>query len=373
MNNRILMMSLAVGIGMSVGWVMPAQDAKPAGPNWKDAAEADLGYTQYAACKDAKCRLEVLDKWTKGYPDNVTELWQPRAETYLGVYGELKDNRKAFDKAKEIRAKLPNHFFSISTILQGIYAFPAPPAAADLTTAEQTAKYVLDNGSAIFAATNKPTNLNDAQWAQNKPIIETLALKTYAWVFDQRKDYPRAEVELTKVVQADPTLAQFSLLLGNAKINQRAKNPEKVPEAIFHIARAASYAGPNELTAAQKQTYLTFVTNTYNTFHGSKEGLDALLLLAKNNPMPPAGFTIKDRNAIEMEKFKNQEEWDKAHPDLAAWRDIIRTPLMGPSAATFFAENFKESLLPGKAIPGVTAFKGTIISMTPENQPKQLV
>ncbi|MEO8098502.1 MAG: hypothetical protein ABI811_12440 [Acidobacteriota bacterium] len=365
-------MITALGIGLSLGWVMPAQQPA-AGPNWKDAAEADLGYTQYGACKDDKCRIDVLDKWTKAYPDNVTELWQARAEAYLGVYGSMKDNRKAFDKAKEIRTKLPNHFFAIQTILAGIYALPAPHSAADLTTAEQTAKYLLDNSSAVFAAANKPGNLSEAQWAQNKPVFESLSQRTYAWVYVQRKDDPKSEVELTKVVQAEPNQAPFVLWLGQAKFNQRAKNPAKVPEALYHVARAAQLDGPNALNATQKKTYLDFVTNTYNTYHGSKEGLEDFLAKAKANPMPASDFTIKDRNAIEMEKFKDREAWEKAHPDLAFWGDSIKAPLTGPTGAMIWNDNFKDALLPGEAIPGVTNFKGTLISMSPENQPNTLV
>jgi len=369
------MMITALGFGLSLGWVLPAQQA-PAdatkGPQWKDRAEYDLA-DAYTKAADGKSRLAALEKWKQANPDS--EMWQMRDEFYLGVYGELKDNRKAFDAAKALRAKNPNHYYSITTILSLIYTIttPLPPAAADMATAEEVAKYTLDNADKVFAATNKPANLTDAQWAQNKPLITSLALRTNAWLWVQRKDDVRAETELTKVVQADPAQPQFSYFLGQAKFNQyqKAKNLAKVPEAVFHIARAAMYTGPNAMPAAQRTQFQTAVTNIYKQYHGDTTGLDAVLELAKNNAMPPAGFTIEDAQTIATREFGNAQAYDAAHPQQTFWRDAIRTPLSGADSDAVFAGNYKDALLP----PGqpIAMFKAKIISMTPEISPKEMV
>jgi len=51
---------------------------------------------------------------------------------------------------------------------------------------------------------------------------------------------------------------------------------------------------------------------------------------------------------------------------------VLKAGLTGGDSATFF-ESMKDALLPGTATPGVTKFKGKIISMTPANRPKEIV
>lgn len=367
--NRILMMITATGIGLSLGWLLPAQQAS--GPQWKDRAEYDL-YEAYTKAADGKSRLAALEKWTQGYPDS--EMVLQRDELYLGVYGELKDNRKAFDKAKAMRAKKPEHYYSITTILSLIYGFtPLPPAAADLATAEETAQYVLNNADKVFAAANKPGNMTDQQFAQARPAVESLALRTNAWIWVQRKDDARSETELTKVVQADPAQPQFSYMLGQAKFNQytKSKDLSKVPDAIFHIARAGVYDGAGAIPAQTRTTYTESAARIYRQYHGSDDGWQEVLAAARSSAMPPAGFRIKSVTEIDQEKFASQAAWDEAHPIQAWWRDNVRMQLTGADAESLFESNYKEAGLPPAGLP-FSMFKGTILSMTPETNPKEL-
>jgi len=371
------MMIAAVGIGLSTGWMMPAQTAAdPAkGPQWKDRAEYDVA-AEFSAAKDAKGRVAALDKWSTANPDS--EFAALRDEYYLGAFGELKDYRKAFDKAKAMRAKNPNSYFAITTILNYVYGFPAPRTAPDLATAEETAKYVLDNADKIFVAGNKPASQTPEQWTPlmaQRPAIMALALRTNAWVWFERKDDVRAETELTKVIQADGDQPLFSYMLGQSKFNQQKKDITKIPGAMFHIARAAVYAGPNAATisAANRDTYLKFVTSIYKQYHGSEEGLPELLALAKANAMPPADFTVKSITQIETEKFANAEEYDKAHPQETFWRDAIRTPLQAADSDAVFASSYKDALLPPPGQAFGSMFKAKIISMAPATSPKELI
>lgn len=367
---QILSLVTALGLGLSLGWLLPAQQAPAAKqPQWKDTAEYDM-YQNYAKAKDVKGKEEALNKWKQGYPDS--EFAAGREEEYLTVYTTGKDNRKAFDKSKELRAKNPNHFFATTTILSLIYVLGTPPAAADLATAEETAKYVTDNLDAFLAPANKPANVNDQQWTGLRPTIQNAALRATAWIWVQRKDNVRAEVELAKYIQFDPTQAQFSSFLGAAQLGQAKATPQKGVTALYHYARAATYDGQNALPAAERQKLLTFVKNTYSAFHGSEEGLDAILVRAKTNAFPPVDFAIKSKSDLAGEEIAKDEEWKKAHPDLAIWRDTVKNPLLGPDGAAYFESTIKEARLPG-GLNGVEALKGTIISMTPPTRPKQLV
>ena len=121
-------------------------------------------------------------------------------------------NRQAFDKAAEILKTRPNHFYSLSAIERLVYTLPPPPKPADLDTAERVSKYLLDNLDTVFAASNKPMDVKDADWATYKPAMQKAAQATLAWVYVQRKDHPKAETELTKYLHMDPTQASTSLI-----------------------------------------------------------------------------------------------------------------------------------------------------------------
>ena len=160
---QILSFVTALVFGLGLSWLLPAQQTPAAkAPNWKDAAEYTL-FENYKNGKDEKSKEDALAKWKQGYPDS--EFQVQREEEYLALYAQYKDSRKLFDKSKEFRAKNPNHFIATTNILSLIYQLGTPPQAADLTTAEETAKYVTDNLDTFLAPANKPANVQDAQWA----------------------------------------------------------------------------------------------------------------------------------------------------------------------------------------------------------------
>jgi len=83
--------------------------------------------------------------------------------------------RQAFDKAAEILKTRPNHFYSLSAIERLVYTLPPPPKPADLDTAERVSKYLLDNPDAVFAASNKPTEVKDAE----SPFLTELEMREF--------------------------------------------------------------------------------------------------------------------------------------------------------------------------------------------------
>src|SRR5262249_4315346 len=153
----------------------------------------------------------------------------------------------------------------------------------------------------VFAEAAKPPAYTAAQWADVKPAMKNFSQRTIGYIYVVRKDNVRAEKELTKALQMDPTQAAMSQMLGAAILAQNKTNPEKQPLAIYNYARAAAYEGPNALDANTRKQLLTFVTKAYNTYHGSNEGLDQVLAVAKTNPLPAADFTIKDANTVAKE------------------------------------------------------------------------
>jgi len=371
MKNSILKLITSVGLGLSIGWVLAAQEPKPADTakkDWKGQEEYNLFQAFQKA--DPKGKIEALDKWKAAFP--ASDFAQEREEQYLFVYQQTNMNREAFDKAAEILKTRPNHFYSLSAIERLIYTLPPPPKPADLDTAERVSKYLLDNLDTVFAASNKPMDVKDADWTTYKPAMKNAAQATLAWVYVQRKDHPKAETELTKYLHLDPTQAASSLSLGGEILAQNQEHPEKIPLGLYQFARAASYEGQNSLPAAARQQARDYLTKTYTTYHGSNEGLDKLLASAKNNPFPPEGFTIESAQQIATKKAADQENFIKTHPELGLWQTAIKDPLTKDGGEAYFEMNVKGALLPGGA-NGVQKFRAKIVSMTPATKPKEIV
>jgi hypothetical protein len=361
------MMIAGTAIGLSIGWVLPAQD-KPAGPQWKDRAEYDIVNEEYAKAKDDKGRLAALDKWSKEYPD--TQFWDERESFYFGAYGGMKDARKAFDRAKAARTKKPEHYFANVTIMQYL-AQLTPRTEADYATATETADYVLANEAKVFGATNKPSNMDEKQWPAVKPAVQTMAKQTKIYALQQQKKNADLETLLTQYIKEDPTQAQFNYTLASTQYAQRQQDQSKWVPAIFNFTRAGVYTGPNALTAANAKIASDSSKSAYKAYHGGMTDYEKVVDAAKNNPLPPAGFTIV--SVIDLSKMDaaGKEEWDKAHPELVFWRQAVQIPLTSGGAT--FASYDGALLPPGPPTSPMTTFTAKIVSMTPDQSPKEMI
>ena len=97
---------------------------------------------------------------------------------------------------------------------------------------------------------------------------------TLGYIGVEEKDTAKAETELTKTLQTDPTNAQASYMLATVLLAQQKDHPEQMPLALFEYARAASYDGPGALDANRSASHRGFLTKAYTTYHGSAKGLD---------------------------------------------------------------------------------------------------
>ena len=375
---RSLMTITAVGIGLALGWGLgtqqvKAQDAKAPAKVWqgKDGGQEEFGLAQaIAKATTPKDQIEALDKWKAAFPKS--DYADEREEQYLFVYEAAKMNRQAIDKAADILKTHPNQFnalYAILSLVQGLM----PPTPADLDTAARTAMYVEDNLDAIFAATNRPANIPEANWGTIRPGVKDAAHNLYLWVVATRMDHPRGETDLTAYLKKDPTQASTSYSLAGEILAQNKTQPQKQPLALYHFARAAAYTGPGALPAAAQRQALDYITRTYTAYHGSSQGLQDLLAMAKANPFPPDDFTIASTSDIALKKAQAQAAADAANPIFAFWRDIVREPLQKEGDSYF--ENMKGALLPGDPgkAKGFEMFKAKLISMDPANKPKTLV
>jgi len=373
--------ALAAGLHAQTPAAAPAAAPQKSAKNWKDTAEYDLYSAIIKPDATPASRLQNLDKWKAGYPQS--EYADTRQKIYLITYQALNNHRAAFDIAVETLKTEPNDLSSIQEILGYIRALmPQDPKAAlsaqnkaDLEAAEKVARYLMANADAVFAADKMPQGATPAQWAQAKPTMVKFAQFTLGYIGVEQKDNAKAETELAKTLQMDPTNAQASYMLATLLLGEQKEHPDKMPFALFEYARAAVYDGPGALDPKTRGSVDNFLTTkAYPTYHGSAEGLPELKALAKTNALPPGeGLKIKSTVDIAKEEEEKRQKAAAENPMLAFWTEMKESLTSADSAvADKYWEAAKGAGLPPKEKVPTGKFKGKLISATPETRPKEL-
>jgi tetratricopeptide (TPR) repeat protein len=255
---------------------------------WRDRGEFDLAEAAQQA--EPQDRLPILDRWAERYL--LSENADVRDDLYLLTYQQMKDCRKAFNKAVTIFRTRPNNFLALSAIDDCIQQID-PPELAYLDEAEAATRYLLLHLDAVFAEGNNPPTIPHDRFQQSRQSMQAFAQRTLGYIYMQKKDHAKAEVELRKALELDPTQTQFAYYLAGELLAQQRQRPVEAPSLVlFYYARAAAYDGPNSMSVNARKAALDFLTRAYGSYHGSRKGLEELLELARSHPFPPEGFRI---------------------------------------------------------------------------------
>jgi hypothetical protein len=369
--NRRCTTALGVFLACVLATGLVAQDKKP---EWKSRDEYDL-YDSAAKDTNAASRLATLDRWRAQYGE--TGFLDVRQDMYMITYQQLVQQqpskaREGFNMAIEILGTRPNYWRALSAIVGYAYLFPSV-SESDLEIVEKGAQRILDHLDEIYAPANKPPEIKDPDWAKQRPEMKVFAQRTLAWIYLQRKDNARLESESMKCLALDSNQAQVSYWLAGAIASQVKEHPERYPVALYHYARAAAYDGPGALVASDRQKIRDFVTNAYGKYHGSADGFDQLLSMARASALPgPEWPGIESASDIAKKRAVAEEEDAKRNPMLALWRSL-RKELTGDQGNDYFENSMKGALLPGNAVDRFSKFRGKLVSMTPEQKPKEVV
>lgn len=307
---------------------------------WKDQAESD-SYQALSKETDPYKKITLFQQWKEKYPSSA-----------MGQYF------------------VPQYIQAIQGISQAIGAlFTTPtPTADQQAAAQKAADYVKGNADTLFAADRKPPQATDAQWADAKKALARQAENVPGYIAMTKKDYPTAEAEFTKSLEADPQQVQSGQLA--YWLYQMYYAEKKYSPALFYNARAAGYDGPGALPAAARTQIQQGLEKTYTIYHGSKDGLDDLLAKAKASPAPGDFKVLSKREIAENkinEENKEKEKLAAQNPSLALWLSIKEQLTGDPAAAqTYFNEHMKDTEIPME-------FKGKLVSAKPETHPKQIV
>ena len=313
----------------------------------KDQGEYDL-FTAVTKETDPAKKLALLNTWKEKYPDSDYKL--DRLQFMLLTYQQLNQPAKMIDTAKEILAIDPKE-------IQGLYWISTltptlgnvSPDALDL--GEKAANGLL--------VAEKPPTVSDDAWKTAKTQTDAIAYSTLGWIANVRKNYDVAEQNFKKSLEINPNAAQVSYWLGNVILAE--KKPERQAEALYHIARAATYDGPGALTPDGRKTIDAYLTKAYTTLHGDTSGLAELKAQAKASALAPPNFHIP--TAAEVAAAKD-EELKKSNPQLAIWLGI-KGQLLGADGQTYFDSSMK-----GAAVPKL---KGWLVAAKPPVKSKELL
>ncbi len=332
--------------------------------NWKDRAEYDL-YDSITKDTNPQTRLQKLNEWKQKYGES--QFADVRRDLFLTTYAALNQVQNTLNMAKEILAADPNNFTALyyttwlSPLLPGITGQAATPD--QLAAAEHSANALLNGGlDKQFAPDKKPKTMSDADWHKARTDVEAIAHTTLGWVDMQQQKNEQAEAEFQKSLSLNPNNGQVAYWMGQVIVAE--KKPERRPVAYYYFARAAAYDGQGSLAPAGRKQVQDYLTQAYTAYHGSKDGLDQLLAQAKNNPTPPANFTIVSAREIAEQKVQQENAFAQQHPELALWKNI-KTELTGPNGQQYFDSSMKGALLP--------ELKGKVVSISPATRPKTVV
>jgi hypothetical protein len=316
----------------------PAAQQKP----FKDDAERDLAIAANNE-KDPKAQLEKVDKWKHDYPE--TAYQDERLDLYFKAYGALKQFHEQIGVAKELLKKYPNSMTLLRSILVAFQQIGSP-TGDDRAAANDAAAYIVNHADEVFAPDQaKAAGMTDDQWKQLKPQMIAYANAQIEKIAeDQGID---AVIALLK---KDPSRVALNGWLGQQYVAQGKTDPTKIVLALFHYARVSEYDGTGAAPAATKTGARKYFDKQYAGYHGSAEGADQVLAVAKSNAVPPPDFTIESVTAISEKKIKEDEEKRKANPMITLWTDTKAAVLKDPAAV----DAVKGAELPGTATPGVT-------------------
>jgi tetratricopeptide (TPR) repeat protein len=334
------------------------QSAAPAAQapqkNWKDRAEYD-SYDAITKDANAKTRLDKLQQWEKQYPQ--TEWLLERRTMFVTTYAALNQPKETTEAAKALVAGDPKNFTGLYYIMYFTQALYGQTKAQDaLDQGEQAANTIVGN------IDTPPPGVTAEQWAKLRPDIELLAHVNLGFIAMTKKNFEGAETEFQKTLQLSPNNGQVDSWLAFTIYSQ--KKTDRYPAAMFYFARAGTYEGTGALDPNGRKQALDSARRLYKNYHGSEEGFDTLIAAAKASPTMPADLKIVDTVSIEKQKFANEEEWTKAHPDEALWKSV-KAALTGADGANYFSTSMKDSQVP--------RLKAKVVSLQPALKPKTIL
>jgi hypothetical protein len=328
----------------------------------KDQGEYDIfNEALKDAQGDPKKEIQDLDTWVQKYPESDYK-WD---RLYMYMQALAKMNPPQPDKMVQYGQQLMGQDMKTIftgataplTILDVLYKVATSVSALPNPTPDQielgkkAARQLQDEAKAYFTPEHKPAGTADAAWAKAKNDLEAAADHTLLYLdvlpanqamAKNPPDCATAEPMYVKALQDRPQSAYISFQLGKAMVCLQKTQPEMASAAIYEFQRAAvidpTLGDPNN----KPDQLVKYADDLYTRIHGSTEGLAELKATAKQNPLPPQGFSIKTKDQMAAEK---EADFEKNNPKLALWMKV-KNALTAPDGEQYFTSQLKDSAVP---------------------------
>jgi tetratricopeptide (TPR) repeat protein len=284
----------------------PAQQKKEI----KDPAEYNA-YVAAVQAQDPQQKISGIEAFLQTYPNSVMK--EDATELLMKTYQQTGNMQKTIDTGQKLLQISPNNLTALALLTFNSRAQaqqPGPNAAQALEQAGQFGQ----RGEQALQTAPKPEGISDADWAKFKQQADLIFSGAIGHAALQAKNYPVAQQNLLKVVQANPNSFTDVYLLALSYLQVK---PTPV-EGLFWISRAAAIA------PAQAAPQITaYAKSSYTRYHGTEEGFDQLLAAAKGSPTVPAGFTVAPAPSPAEQAAQMLQKTPPAKMSFAEWQFVL--------------------------------------------------
>ena len=258
-------------------------------------------YNAYQAAhneKDPQMKLKDLDDFVMKFSGSALLLYI--YGDYEGTYFSLKNYPKTIEYVDKLMA-LP--MVDLGTRLQSLgyraqaMLFGSGDKALQTPEAYTKAKDAAAQGLQTLSQWQKPQNVSDDQFANNKKVLGVLFNSVAGIAASGLKDYKSAADSYKAALALDPSDAVTHFRLGVAYLQEM---PQDGPNGFWELSRSIALKGPGE---AQVRTYLRNQLLHYQQPSCEKladDEINQMITLAATSADRPASMTIP--NADDLKK-----------------------------------------------------------------------
>jgi hypothetical protein len=260
------------------------QAGAPGQPPQKKEIKDPAEYNAYVSAiqqQDPNAKISGLEAFLTQYPNSVMK--EDALELLMGAYQQTNNSAKMMEAAQKLLTANPNNLRALALL-----TFTKRAAAEAGQNPQQNLTEAADYGNKGLEALKtapKPDGTSDADFEKLKKQLGAIFNGAVGISALQSKNWPQAQQSLRGAVEGDPNDIRNVYPLALADLTG---TPPNTVEGLFFIARAANLAagspGEKQITSYGK--------SQYTKYHGSDQGWTDVLAAAKDNPMPPQGFTV---------------------------------------------------------------------------------
>ncbi len=277
--------------------------ANPASFSWKHGPAEYHAYVDATKATTPAEQASLFAAFLQKYPDSDYR--------HAALEGEMMADSRSGQTAASVQAarRLLQSGVDAGTQLQAFYVIAGMlPSDLQLQTNLPLVAEAGDCGLKALQQVPRPASVPAAQFNAQKRAAQAIFERAIGFVEWHRKNYAAAIAPLSRAAQLNSTDPSTYYWLG---VSQLYKQPPDFLGGIFSLARASDLAPSVGLIT-------NYFRKAYTSYHGSANGMQDVLALAKTNTQPPAGFNI-----VSIATIRNQQNEAEYQKELQAYKNWL--------------------------------------------------